>query len=275
MPQPTLPQLSLPRLTLPRVHPGQLVERARAAILAYYASHERAWEAAMSGAAIGFALLGFATDRVSGLLRGGLTLLMLAITVVFVAEYAVRALAARDRRQWVRGHLLELVALVPWLRPVRAGRLLWIVWLRAAVDRIRNWRTRPPLVQPNARRSRLAIAWVVLLVVSAAAIVGYLGGVDAPDSQARFAVVVMLLCVFSGLTAALATAFAAAGMGATDVPSRLRILNQLNDEHLISQDEYVLHRAALMQTLSPAPTGAHAGYTASASDRAAQASGAS
>jgi hypothetical protein len=250
----------------------------RERILAYYAANERRWEAVMSGLAVSFVLAGFAADRVSGLLRGGLMFVALVITVVFVAEYAGRLLAARDRRTFFIRHLLELAAVTQWLRLLRIGRLAWVVFGRAAFTRVRGWRIRQPLAPPNGRRARLVVLWFVLLVVTGAAALGYSTG-DATGGQARFALVVMLLCVFSGLTAALATAFAGNAVGVGDVPERLHVLETLKASSLITAPEYELHRAALMQLLSPAEAAGMparaAGHVAPRADRAAPAPGAS
>jgi hypothetical protein len=269
------PAIRVPHVSLPRFKPAQALERVRAALLAYYPAHERAWEGAMSAMAIGFAVLGITADRLSGPVRGAVLFTLLAITIVFVVEYAVRALAARDRRAFVRGHLVELAAVLPWVRPVRVARFIWVVGLRSFVVRMQQRRSREPWVRPNLRWSKLVIIWCVLLVVSAAATLGYLAGGDSPDRAVRFALVVMLLCVFSSLTAALTTAFAAAGIGTSDVASRLRALDKVRDDNLITPDEYLMHRAALLRMLSPAQADGHAGYAATHTDRATQASGAS
>lgn len=268
----------VPQLSLPRLDPAAFVERVRTAILAYYAANERRWEGVMSGLAIAFVLAGLAADRVSGVLRGGLLLVALVITIAFVAEYAGRLLAARDRRDFFMGHLLELAAVTPWLRLLRIGRIAWVVFLRAAFTRVRGWRIRQPLAPPNGRRARLIVLWFVLLVVTGAAALGYSTG-DTAGGQARFALVVMLLCVFSGLTAALATAFGGNALGVGDVPERLRVLETLKASSLITASEYELHRAALMQLLSPAEVAGMsaraAGHIATRADRAAPAPGAS
>ena len=270
---------STTRLSLPRFALGPALRQLGAEINEYYDSHERNWEAVMGALAVVSVLAGFGADRVGGLLRSGMQWIAILITVVFLVEYVARLFAARDRRAFALTHLLELAAVTPWLRLLRLGRLAWVMGLRAAYARVRGWRIRQPLAPPNGRRARLAILWLILLGVTAAATLGYSTG-GGPGSEARFALVVMLLCVFSGLTAALATAFTGTPIGASDVPERLRILDELRAGNLISASEFDLHRASLMQLVSPArtadtPANSQAGFVPSPADRATRATGAS
>jgi hypothetical protein len=115
----------------------------------------------------------------------------------------------------------------------------------------------------------------VLLLLAGVATYGYVAAGETPGGEARFALVVMLLCVFSGLTAALATAFAARP---ADVPERLRLLEQLKSGSLISTEEYQSHRASVLRLLSGAEgTSDHASTTHAAAPkrRTAPASGTS
>lgn len=264
-----------PELRLPALNPAGMVHHARTRVNAYYAAHEHRWEVTMSALALAFCALAYGADRVSGGIRTAFASLLLPITIVFVAEYGGRLLAAGNRRSFVRDHLVELVALVPWLRAVRVARLLWVLWLRAGVQRLRATRMRPPLVPPNWRGSRLLVLWCVLLLLAGVATYGYVAAGETPGGEARFALVVMLLCVFSGLTAALATAFAARP---ADVPERLRLLEQLKSGSLISTEEYQSHRASVLRLLSGAEgTSDHASTTHAAAPkrRTAPASGTS
>lgn len=56
-----------------------------------------------------------------------------AITAVFLAEFLLRCWAAPDRRAYVYGHLLDLIALLPTTRPLRIIRLLRLVRLLRSV----------------------------------------------------------------------------------------------------------------------------------------------
>jgi hypothetical protein len=269
----------MPQVSLQRVNPAEWFDRARTRLNASYAAHERAWELTMSAMAVAFAALGWGMERVSGGLSSVIASVLLTITIGFFVEYTGRLLAAHDRRAFVRDHIVELVAVLPWVRLVRPVRLLWVVWGRAAVQHMRAWKTRPQLIPAGSRGSRLGILWAVLLVLTAVATYGYVAAATSAGSEGRFALVVMLLCVFSGLTASLATAFAARGFFPSEVPSRLRTLEELKAAKLITTNEYEAHRASLLGLLaSPAeggPKRAGSVRRVPRPDPAAQASGAS
>ena len=76
---------------------------------AYIERHEVAWEITFAGLAICYVIIGFA-DTGANQTRA-IPLADVALTIVFVAEFATRFLAARDRRAYLRGHWIDLVAL--------------------------------------------------------------------------------------------------------------------------------------------------------------------
>jgi hypothetical protein len=88
---------------------------------AFVARHDIAWELGMGALAIVFVALGFLIDEAGPGTKPKLELVELAITVVFVAEFVSRILAAHDRAQYLRGHWIDVVALAP---PLREARLL-------------------------------------------------------------------------------------------------------------------------------------------------------
>ena len=93
---------------------------------AFIARHEVAWELTMGVLAIVFVALGFLIDEVGPGWSPQLEALELAITALFAAEFVTRILAAHDRRRYLRGHWIDVVALVP---PVRAARMLRLLRL--------------------------------------------------------------------------------------------------------------------------------------------------
>ncbi len=105
--------------------PG-LWSAARERYNGFIARHDIAWELGMGGLAIVFVALGFIIDEVGPATRPELEVAELALTGLFILEFATRILAAHDRGQYLRVHWIDLVATVP---PVRAARLLRLLRL--------------------------------------------------------------------------------------------------------------------------------------------------
>jgi voltage-gated potassium channel len=95
----------------------------------FIARHDIAWELTMGFLAIVFVALGFLLDQASAGTRLELEAVELALTGLFVAEFASRILAAHDRRQYLRGHWIDLIALAPPIRAARVLRLLRLLRL--------------------------------------------------------------------------------------------------------------------------------------------------
>src|SRR3990172_2462793 len=80
--------------------------------------NEVAWELVMAALAAAFVVVGFAGD--SPLVDG----VDVALTAVFVVEFTSRLAASRDRRRYLAGHWIDLVAIIPATRGLRLLRLL-------------------------------------------------------------------------------------------------------------------------------------------------------
>jgi voltage-gated potassium channel len=96
---------------------------------AFVQRHEIAWELAMGLLAIVYVAVGFALDDPAAGQVGLLVPLETALTVVFLSEFASRFGASRDRRRYLRGHWIDLVALIPIARGLRIARLLRVLRL--------------------------------------------------------------------------------------------------------------------------------------------------
>jgi hypothetical protein len=79
--------------------------------------HEIAWELTMGALALVWVALGFLIDQLGEGLRPDLEMAELMLTGVFVAEFASRLFAAHDRVQYLRGHFIDALALVPLSAP--------------------------------------------------------------------------------------------------------------------------------------------------------------
>jgi hypothetical protein len=94
--------------------------------------HEVAWELAFAGLAIVFVVAGFADESPA------ISALEIGLTLVFIAEFALRLGASYDRRAYLRGHWIDLAAVIPTTRAVRLLRRLRLVRLvRAFAGRYR------------------------------------------------------------------------------------------------------------------------------------------
>jgi voltage-gated potassium channel len=83
----------------------------------------------MSGLAIIWVGLGFLLDEVGQGVRPQLELVESALTIVFVAEFVGRIVAAHDRLQYLRSHWIDALALAPAIRGLRVLRLLRLLRL--------------------------------------------------------------------------------------------------------------------------------------------------
>ncbi|HET6746247.1 MAG TPA: zinc ribbon domain-containing protein [Candidatus Limnocylindria bacterium] len=199
--------IKVPRFEMPRVSPQHLLERLRLAIGTYLSQHEIGWEASMAGLAVAFVAFGFVGSRMSNAPIGWVDGTQALITGVFVAEYLLRVAVVADRPAFVRGHLVELLAISPVLRGLRVISLLWLVWLSPVVRRLRSRpaRTHPP--RAAGRRRWLLAAWALTLFTSAVAIYGYASSGGVAGREPQFVVLVLIISIFGGVTASLSTTY--------------------------------------------------------------------
>jgi voltage-gated potassium channel len=140
----------------------------RDAFNAFIERHEVAWELAMGSLALVWVALGFLIDEVGSGVRSDLEALELGLTGVFVVEFTSRLLAAHDRRQYLRGHWIDAVALVP---PVRVLRFLRLLRLLRLVRAFAGFYRAAMHVQGLARHRGFAwliVAWLSVMVVCSA-----------------------------------------------------------------------------------------------------------
>ncbi len=157
-----------------------------------------------------------------------------AIWGLFVADYVVRLVRAPDRRRFVREHVIELIAILPWdvlriARVLRLVRLLRVlragIWFWRATRAVREIATQNGLlyvlaaasgivlvgsavfrvVEPGVKSYSEALWWAIVTVTT----VGY--GDIAPRTAAGRLVAVVLMLVGIGVlgmvTSSLATYF--------------------------------------------------------------------
>ena len=259
---------TMPSLRIPGLDGRSFIAGARRDVIAYREQHRVGWEVTMSVLAVAFVTIGFVADRLLDGPGGLVGVVLTLMTAVSVAEYLLRLGVASDRVAFARSHVIELAAIVPPLRGLRVLPLLWLVWLQPMTQRLRQPRVpRPHRPHAPAMRHRphapamrhrpwLPIAWAVLLITSAVATYGYASSGGLAGREPQFAVLIMILVTFSGLTASLATWYAdARRIRAEEIPQRLQVLSGLSESGAITPAEFASRREALLSALSPMPNG--------------------
>jgi voltage-gated potassium channel len=124
----------------------------------------------MGALAAAFVTIGFASDSASAEMAPTLVFAELALTAIFVAEFTTRLAASHDRRRYLRGHWIDLIALWPSVREVRLLRLLRLLRLIRTFAGIYRALTRYERVARNRGLVLLFIAWLSVAVISSTAL---------------------------------------------------------------------------------------------------------
>jgi voltage-gated potassium channel len=137
---------------------------------AFIDRHEVAWELTMGALAAAFVTIGFAGDTASPDMAPVLATVELVLTAIFFAEFSTRLAASRDRRRYLRGHWIDLIALWPAVREVRLLRLLRLLRLIRTFAGIYRALSRFERVARNRGLVLLFIAWLSVAVISSTAL---------------------------------------------------------------------------------------------------------
>lgn len=132
---------------------------------AFIVRHEIAWELTFGLIAIIFVALGFLIDEAPAGTQSLLEALEWAITGLFALEFTTRILAAHDRRRYLLGHWVDLVALAP---PIRAARILRLLRLLRLVRSFAGIYRASMHLQGIARHRGFAwmiVAWLAVMVI--------------------------------------------------------------------------------------------------------------
>jgi len=246
---------------------------------AFITDHEVAWELLMAALAVVFIVAGYAADNASSGEGAGYWALETALTVLFAAEFSSRIWASRDRRGYLRGHWIDLVAIVPTvpgakllrllrlLRLIRvfagvyraltslqrlAGQrsLIWLfsAWLGVAVICSAAMFIAESGVNPNVKSPADALWWGIVTLTT----VGY-GDISPITPEGRFAagaLMILGITLFAATTGTIASFLISAQQASQrGVPERLRELRALHLEQLVTDQEFEAKRAELVQAL--------------------------
>ena len=236
-----------------------------ARVNAFIARHNIAWELAMAGLAVAFVGIGFLdeTDLTIATER--------ALTIVFAVEFGGRLTIAPDRWAYLRGHWIDLVALLPTTRALRLLRLvrllrasaglfralsqverlaahrglvwLFVIWLSVAVICSIWLFAVEAEVNPDIASPLDALWWGIVTLTT----VGY-GDVYPRTAEGRVAAMVLMvlgISLYSAITATI-TSILIAGRSAPDAVDQLERLAKMAIDGSLTADEFERAKAALL-----------------------------
>jgi voltage-gated potassium channel len=243
---------------------------------AFIERHDIAWELSMALLAVVYVAVGFALDdpafgNAAPTLEAG----ELLLTAIFAAEFVSRFAASRDRVGHLRGHWIDLVALIPagrGLRILRVFRLLRLIRAFAGVYRALGHVG--PLAEHRGLQT-IVVSWLGVMVICCAAIyfverdlnpairspfdalwwgistmttVGY-GDVVPQTAEGRIAAATLMLLgigLFSSVTAIITSFLTTNRRSSADPITLIERLGALADAGLIGAEEFATKRAELL-----------------------------
>jgi voltage-gated potassium channel len=137
---------------------------------AFVERHVVAWELGMALAAIVYVAVGFALDDPRLPIAPLLEMAETGLTTLFILEFAVRFGASRDRQQYLRGHWIDLIALIPATRGIRLLRLVRILRLVRAFAGIYRAVSQIERLARHHGLARLVVAWLGVVLITCAAL---------------------------------------------------------------------------------------------------------
>lgn len=240
---------------------------AGARIDAFIARHVVAWELAMAALAVVYVGLGFIAPTPE------VAMAETFLTGVFALEFAGRLGIARDRRAYLRGHWIDLVALLPATRAVRLVRLLrlvrafaglfralsqverlaehrglvwlFVIWLSVAVICSLWLYAAEAEVNQNIRTPLDALWWGVVTLTT----VGY-GDVYPQTPEGRVAAVVLMvvgITLYGTITATITSILLAGRRASTSVADELERVAMLARDGSLTPEEFARAKATILR----------------------------
>lgn len=137
---------------------------------AFVERHVVAWELAMALLAVGYVAVGFALDDPRGPLDPMLASVETLMTAVFILEFGSRFGASRHRTAYLRGHWIDLVALIPASRGIRIFRLVRILRLVRAFAGVYRAVNQVERLARHNGLAELVVVWLGVVLVCCAAV---------------------------------------------------------------------------------------------------------
>ena len=201
----------------------------------------------------------------------------LALTTVFAAEFVSRFVAARDRRAYLRGHWIDLVALVPASRGLRILRILRLLRLVRTFAGVYRALGHVGSLAEHRGLQTVVLSWLGVMVICCAALyfaerdvnaairspfdalwwgistmttVGY-GDVYPTTAEGRIAASALMLLgigLFSAVTAIITSVLITdRGVARRDPIAELERLAALVGAGSITTDQFELKRIELLE----------------------------
>ena len=243
---------------------------AGAGLRTFVARHEVASELAFAGLAVAFVSLA-ALPEDTPWLPG----VELAITAIFAAEFLARLAVAPDRGAYVRGHWIDVVALVPPIRGLRILRLLRLLRLLRAFAGVARALTSIERLAEHRGLIWLLTAWIAVMLLTSIGLylaevgvneavtspldalwwgittmttVGY-GDVYPVTLEGRIAAAILMLLgigLFSAITA-IGTSFLLEGRRPKDDLAELERAADLHDRGVLTSEEFETLKAIILE----------------------------
>jgi voltage-gated potassium channel len=243
---------------------------------AFVDRHDVAWELSMALLAVVYVAVGFALDDPAlQPAAASLEAAELGLTAVFAAEFASRIAASRNRAAYLRGHWIDLVALVPAARTFRILRILRLLRLVRAFAGVYRALGHVGALADHRGLQTIVLSWLGVMVICCAAIyfaerdlnpairspfdalwwgistmttVGY-GDVVPQTAEGRIAASALMLLgigLFSAVTAIITSFLVSSRPATADPITAIQRLGALADAGTISAEEFATKRADLL-----------------------------
>ncbi len=252
--------------------------RWRDRYLAFIERHDIAWELGMAALAVAYVVVGFAGDDAGTGSRQALDVIEAGLTAVFAVEFGTRFLASRDRTRYLRGHWIDLVALIPVARGLRVARLVRLLRLVRAFAGVYRATSHVGRMVNHRGLGLLITAWLGVMVICSAGLyiaenginqaisspldalwwgvvtlttVGY-GDVYPVTPEGRLAASILMLLgigLFGAITATITSYLIATGNSGGTPAARLRELAVLRDDGVITPDDFESAKTRLLERM--------------------------